>query len=299
LSNGVDVQGEVVDDRGQPLEGARVDVLTIPTDDLPLYGSSDEKGRFKLGPLSPGNYQLLARLDGYVLTDAPEPHLSVAKQSFQRIRMARSARVHGKIIDEAGHPLPNLPVTILNLYTGQDELTVLPGPLPSAAEAAAMPLGQLTRPGAVRSANSDVNGEFLVTGLSPGRSRLQILPHDRLPLRREPLLIEPGEVLEVGTLTVHQGVLFDGTLQSPEGAPLDGVTIEARSFGRTGELPLRVSADVRGQFFLRVPVGRYALSAASVTLATQEAALIEATSAQSRLPVSLQLVHRKSVQTRR
>jgi protocatechuate 3,4-dioxygenase beta subunit len=293
LSNGVNIQGEVVDEKGHFLEGARVDVLAIPADDLPLHCSSDEQGRFTLGPLSPGHYQLLGRLDGYVLMDAPEVHLTVAKRSQYRIRMARSAQVHGKVVDEAGDPLPNLPITVLGLITGQDELTVIPGPLPSAAEAAATPLGQLTRPGAVRSANSDVNGEFLVTGLSPGRSRLQILPHDRLPLRREPLLLVAGEVHEVGTLLIHQGVLLDGALQGPEGVPLDGVIVEARPLGRTGQLPLRVSADVRGQFSLRLPIGRYAMTAANAVLATSEALTIEATQAQERLSVPLQLVPRK------
>ena len=42
----------------------------MPSDDLPVTCQSDQEGKFTVGPMRPGRYQVVARLEGHVLLDA-------------------------------------------------------------------------------------------------------------------------------------------------------------------------------------------------------------------------------------
>ncbi len=102
LQPGVFVGGRVMDDHGRLLPGAIVDVLAVPIDDLPLSAQAASDGRYSLGPIAPGKYQVLARLDNYVLLDAPEAQLgSRARVSFD-LRLARTARILGRVLERIG-----------------------------------------------------------------------------------------------------------------------------------------------------------------------------------------------------
>jgi protocatechuate 3,4-dioxygenase beta subunit len=261
LEAGVFVEGRVVDDVGTALADATVDVMAMPSDDLPISAQSGLDGRFRLGPIGPGKHQVVARLEDYVLLDAPEPQLGVrAKESFE-LRMARTARVAGRVLDEAGWPMAGVQVVSICLIGGRDDLVVIPGALPPAAEAAALPVGRLLRPGGVRSSPTDKHGYFQITGLSPGRTRIEILHPDKLPFRREPLLLAPGDQRELGDLTMLTGATLAGKVLDAEGRALEGALVEARLAGRPGHPPVRASTDANGGFVLRVPLGEYTLTA--------------------------------------
>ncbi len=261
LQTGVFVEGRVLDDTGKALAGATVDVLAMPSDDLPVSTQSGRDGHYRLGPVAPGKYQVLARMEDYVLLDAPEPRLGArARESFD-LRLARTARVTGRVIDEDGHPMVGVQVFAISLIGGRDDLVVIPGALPLAAEAAELPVGRLLRPGGLRSSPTDKNGRFAVSGLSPGRTRIEILHPAKLPFRREPLLLVPGDVRELGDLTMVTGSILAGKVLDDQGRPAEGAMVEARLAGRTAQPPVRTTADANGQFFLRVPLGDYTLSA--------------------------------------
>jgi len=192
LGSGAFVDGRVRDDTGRNLSGATVDVLTMPSDDLPMTCQSDQEGKFIVGPIRPGRYQVLARLEGHVLLDAPELLLSAGSRVQVAPRLARAALVSGRVLDQDSVPLKAVPVSVVGLVGGHDEMIVLPGALPTAAEAAELPPGSVARQGSIRTALSDARGRFEVKGLAPGRSRLEVSPADKLPLRREPLLLAPA-----------------------------------------------------------------------------------------------------------
>ena len=261
LQPGVFVEGRVVDDTGQALADATVDVMAMPSNDLPVSTQSGLDGGFRLGPVAPGKHQVLARLENHVPLDAPEPQLGIRSKEFFELRMARTAGVRGRVLDEAGHPMVGVSVASICLIGGRDDLVVIPGALPLAAEAAELPVGRLLRPGGVRSSTSDAAGRFRITGLAPGRTRIEILYPDKLPFRREPLLLVPGDERDLGNLTMLAGASLTGRVVDEEGRPAEGALVEARLVGKSGRPPVRATTDATGEFFMRVALGDYALSA--------------------------------------
>lgn len=269
LQPGVVVEGRVLDDGGRSLAGATVDVMATPSDDLPVSGRSGRDGRFRVGPVAPGRYQILARIEDYVPLDAPEPQLgSRPVQSFD-LRLARTARVAGRVVDEGGHPLADVPVSAISLIGGRDDLVVIPGALPLAAEAAELPIANLLRPGGVRSGTTDHAGRFAITGLSPGRTRLEIRLATKLPFRREPILIAPGDDRELGDLTLLAGATVAGKVVEGT-APVEGALVEARLSGNRGRPAVRATTDAKGEFFVRLPLGDYLLNAQTENLVSSQ-----------------------------
>jgi protocatechuate 3,4-dioxygenase beta subunit len=276
LGPGAFVEGRVRDDVGRNLPGATVDVLTMPSDDLPVTCQSDEEGKFRVGPMRPGRYQILARLEGHVLLDAPEFLLSAGSRVLAVPRLARAAQVTGRVLDQDGSPLRAVPVSVVGLVGGHDEVIVLPGALPTAAEAAELPPGSVARQGSVRTALSDAQGRFEVRGLAPGRSRLEVSPADKLPLRREPLLLAPGDARDLGDLVVPNGVLLSGHVLEQDGQALEGAQVEARAVGKPAQPAIRVTSDPHGQFSVRLPVGEYILAAEAKNHAPQTIPMVRA-----------------------
>lgn len=268
LTLGGFVEGRTRDDQGRDLPGVNIDILTIPSDDLPSSCQSDEQGHFSVGPLRPGRYQIFARLEGHVLLDAHEPVLGPGARAMLTVRLARGARVSGLVQDQDGAALAGVPVSVVGLVDGRDEVMVLPGALPTAAEAAELPPGSVSRQGSIRSALTDAQGRFVLSGLTPGRSRLDVSPADKLPLRREPLLLAPGDERDMGTLVVLTGVVLSGRVLGQDGLALADVQVEARAQAK-GTPPIRVTADSQGQFALRVPSGQYSVSAQAKGYAPQ------------------------------
>jgi len=253
-----------------------VDVLTMPSDDLPVTCQSDQEGKFFAGPMRPGRYQVVARLEGHVLLDAPELLLSAGSTVSAALRLARGALVSGRVLDQDGAPMGAVPVSVVGLVSGQDKVIVLPGALPTAAEAAELPAGSVARQGSIRTALSDAQGHFEVRGLAPGRSRLEVSAADKLPLRRDPLLLAPGDARDLGDLVVPTGVLLSGRVLDEDGQVLQGAQVEARPAGRQPRPPVRVTSDRQGQFSIRVPVGEYALAAQAKDHAPQVIPIVRA-----------------------
>ncbi|HEX7599010.1 MAG TPA: carboxypeptidase-like regulatory domain-containing protein [Polyangia bacterium] len=276
LGPGAFVEGRVRDDQDRDLPGTTIDLLTMPSDDLPATCKADEQGQFVVGPVRPGRYQLFAKLEGHMQMDAPEPLLGAGSRVQVALRMARQARVSGRLLDEDNAPIAGAPVSVVGLVAGHDEVIVLPGALPTAAEAALLPPGSVARQGSIRTAFSDGQGRFAIVGLAPGRSRLDVAAPDKLPLRREPLLLAPADNRDLGDLVVATGVTLSGRVLGQDSQALEDVQLEARYLGKPPRPPIRANADPQGQFALRVPVGEYALTARAKSHAPQTISFVRA-----------------------
>jgi protocatechuate 3,4-dioxygenase beta subunit len=291
LETGAFVSGRVVDDTGRPLAGAPVEVVAMPSDDLPESQSADADGRFTLGPLPSGRYQVMARAPDHVLVQSPEVRLRADVTPQIELRLARACRLTGRVVDERGQPLGGVPVTAVALTEGRpagaDELTVLAGALPLAAEAAGLPARAIMKQGNIRTASTDAQGRFVLDEMPPGRARLEVVHPELLPLRREPIVLAPGERKEVGELTIQAGAVLNGRVLDENGQPIEAARIEARPRGKGP--PARVASDRDGRFAIRVAPGDYSLVAVASARAPQSVFALHAAPGGSEPPIELRL----------
>jgi hypothetical protein len=186
-------------------------------------------------------------------------------------------------------------VSSICLIGGRDDLVVIPGALPPAAEAAELPVGRLLRPGGVRSSPTDKEGRFDLAGLSPGRTRIEILHPTKLPFRREPLLLAPGDARALGDLTMLAGATLAGRVVDGEEKPVENALVEARLVAKGAHPAVRATTDANGEFFLRVPHGEYSLDAQTERFVSATSQTVRVRADASPEPCLLKLVPRPAL----
>jgi protocatechuate 3,4-dioxygenase beta subunit len=291
LEPGAFVDGKIADDTGRPLPAVPVDLLSLPSDDIPLTTSADAEGGFAFGPVQPGRYRLVVRAAGHVQLDPSEARLKVETTPVVTVKATRSARLSGRVIDEVGKPVSAASITVSGLAAGRagaDELTVLTGNLPLAAEAAGLPGSALVPQGRVRAAVTDMQGRFVVDEMPPGRVRLEIAPVAHLPLRREPVDLSPGERRDLGDLVASPGAVISGRTLDEAGDPIEGARIEVRPTGPQGAI-MRLATDRDGRFTVRIPRGDYSLLALAPSRAPRSIFAVHAVPGTPAPPFDLRL----------
>ena len=284
------VEGQVVDDTGRVLAGSPVEIVAVPSDDLPEAVSADKNGRFTLGPLPPGRYQIIARVPDHVQMESPELRLRPDATPSIQLRLARAGRLTGRVLDEKGQPMAGVSVsatTAAGRSTASDELTVLLGTLPLAAEAAGLPGQTMGKQGKMRTATTDPKGRFLIDEMPPGRLRVDVTHPDRLPVRREPIQLAPGGRQDLGDIALQSGALLAGKVLDEAGRPIEGARVEARPNAKGP--PVRMASDHDGNFSLRVPGGDYALVAAAPARAPGSWFAVHAVPGEPSRPIELRL----------
>ncbi|RKG99421.1 carboxypeptidase regulatory-like domain-containing protein [Corallococcus carmarthensis] len=113
MARAVPFAGRVVDMKGQPIEGVRLRLETLPIEDIlePLPGTeSDEQGRFRFDgvPAGDGWLQLHAEKGGWspvhLLRRAPEAELKLMMWGLSSLQV--------RVLDPQGRPLPGGPVSM-------------------------------------------------------------------------------------------------------------------------------------------------------------------------------------------
>ena len=170
------IAGRVVDDAGTALAGVDVRIEAggaVPGEDpLPTLVASDAAGAFA-ARVAPGRYRLTASRPGYVLRRAPTVDDKTPASPPVALELVRGARVAGRVFDGRGGPAAG--ATVRCVASAIEDLTVQIGPLPLAAEAAALPSGAGRALGSTRVVAADRNGAFAVAAISiPGRYRFEI-----------------------------------------------------------------------------------------------------------------------------
>jgi hypothetical protein len=267
LAPGQTIAGRLVQDAGAALAGfeVRAESATLaPGDDpLPALARTDQSGAFTLGPLSPGSYRLTAARPGYVLRSAPTVELGGmgGQPPPVLLELLRGARVVGRVTDARGVPAASAHVRCL--ASAMDDLTVESGPLPLAAEAAALPSGAGRALGSTRSATADAHGRFTVEDLIPGRYRVEVAHPGSEPMRTDELTLAPGERRDLGTLALRAGFPVEGRVVDEGGAPLEGARVIAARVGEGDDSGLYAATDGGGAFSLALPEGHYRLTASA------------------------------------
>ena len=262
MAAGQAIAGRVVDDAGTALAGVQVRIeagVGAPGEDpLPTLVSSDAAGNFAARVI-PGRYRLTASRPGHVLRRAPTVDEKTPAEPPITIELLRGARVSGRVIDGRGGPASG--ATVRCVASAIEDLTVQIGPLPLAAEAAALPSGTGRALGTTRAAVTDREGRFAVVDLIPGRYRFEIAHPGSEPLRSDEFVLAPGERRDAGKLALRLGFPVVGRVTDESGSPIEGaravVASAAASPASTGLFAL---TSPGGRFELALPAGAYRLA---------------------------------------
>jgi protocatechuate 3,4-dioxygenase beta subunit len=169
----------------------------------------------------------------------------------------RGSRITGRVTDARGAPAASAHVRCV--ASAMDDLTVESGPLPLAAEAAALPSGAGRALGSTRSAIADARGRFTVDDLIPGRYRVEVAHAGSEPMRTDELTLAPGERRDLGALALREGFPIEGRVLDDSGAPLEGARVAATS--GADDSGLYAVTDGAGAFSIALPAGHYRLTA--------------------------------------
>jgi hypothetical protein len=203
LGPGLGLDGQVVDDGGHGAPGADVRAESTADDPLADAAVTTTDGHFRLGPLPPGRYRLVARATGFLLRAPIGVALSAdAVTSPQRLELVRGATIEGRVADARGAPIAGARIWCGGGGAGTNDLTVIYDALPLAAEAAALGAGAGHAMGAAHTTRADARGAFRVDDLLPGPTHLEIARPPFAPRVTETWTLAPGERRDVGALTL-------------------------------------------------------------------------------------------------
>ena len=193
------IEGWVVDEWGVAVNDARIrarPVLSTGEEERrDLSARSDEFGRFEVGRMSAGSYALSASATGFEPT------------------------VEDVLVTLPGHESARLELRRRELV----ERVVLRGTARLEDGSAPLALGLAdTRGGSF----SQTGTSFRVTGVRPGRVRLELRARDQIPVRLDPLDLVPGSEVDLGEVRFERAGSVRVEVRNEAGAPLSG--FEAR-----------------------------------------------------------------------
>ena len=107
---GVTVEGRVLDARGQPAAGAEVSVVNLPPLPQLRHATTDEKGQFRLKGVLPGIATVSAVRPGDLAQARRQVSIQPGRNEVELVLESSGHPVSGRVVDEAGEPLPGMPV---------------------------------------------------------------------------------------------------------------------------------------------------------------------------------------------
>jgi hypothetical protein len=202
-----------------------------------------------------------------VLREAPSLDLAPPKDPpLQRLVLVRGAALAGRVVDARGAPIAGAQIRCVGAGPrgDLDDLSVLDGTLPPAAEAAASP-GTVGRAvGATKTARSDARGAFRMQDVLPGPLRLEVARPPFAPLEIDLGPVGAGATRDVGALILRDATAVSGRVLDERGAPLPGARVSV-----TPQVGVFAETDGAGGFTLALPPGAYTLAANAPGFATQ------------------------------
>jgi hypothetical protein len=255
LERGTAVEGLVVDQDDQPIEGATVaarppspagiraealDALTDPDDVREATTGSD--GRFSIAGLTTGEaVDVTARRSGYVPVTAAR--IDVPATEPLRLVLEPAARVSGRVVSDDGAPV------VAAVVTARPADAALPAALSG------------------RTAMTDAEGAFVLLDVAAGKVSLAAVAKGFLAGDPRVLDVAEGRNVEDVELTMHRGAVVEGTVLTYEGNPAAAARVIVRR-NSTPErmLEIEVAGSARtdgdGRYRLEgVPLGPESISA--------------------------------------
>ena len=305
LPSATTITGQLVQDTGAGLADfeVRAESAELPPgeDPLPVVVRTEKTGAFSLLPFATGSYRVTAARPGYVLRRAPT--VTVAEHNGGvdtahgeklplKLELLRGARVTGQVTDARGAPAGMAHVRCV--ASAMDDLTVASGPLPLAAEAAALPSGAGRALGSSRSAIADAHGRFTVDDLIPGRYRVEVAHAGSEPLRTDELTLAPGDRRDLGVLALREGFPVTGRVVDESNGPIEGARVTTVGGANDATSGLYAVTDGSGSFSVALPAGHYRLTANASGHGAARAE-IEVRPGAAPAPLELRLPHAEAV----
>lgn len=181
---------------------------------------TDSSGRFRVENLSPGDYRITLRREGFGITRSTFASLRLKLDAAEtrtglRLFMSPQAAVNGRVLDDFGEPVSGAIVQLARRLTARGSTSDIPG----------------------ISASTDDLGNFRLPAVEPGRYVVQAVHAES----REVLYPEPG-----GAVTAYAPTYAPSTTD-PQQAEL----IDARAAEETGPVVIRLRREpvfsVRGR----------------------------------------------------
>jgi protocatechuate 3,4-dioxygenase beta subunit len=123
LRAGVHIEGKVVDDAGAAIAAVHItaDEIAPSRRSHVAAARSSSDGRFRLGPLEPGEFELSTELEGFVRAD-PAKVVAVASASTKLV-LKRAQPIRGMVVDPEGKPVREVRVAAVTKRTpaGSDD----------------------------------------------------------------------------------------------------------------------------------------------------------------------------------
>lgn len=221
LSPGVSFSGTVVDSAGKPVSKARVSVqpnsfspaiaLTWGKGGI-LWASSDAEGRFELQAPPLDSYVLEAEQEKFA--PARMENLKPGNQTSLtglKLVLLPGCTLKAQLKDEGNKPFQGAVTLSLNCPGGKQ---------PQFHNSVSRTLA----------AEKIVDGQVVFEHLPACSARVRIEPEGYSEIKRNPVILSPGEPADLGEIVLTTGPCIAGRVTDNDGSPIAGATVSAQGF---------------------------------------------------------------------
>ena len=223
---------------------------------LAIRGSTDCRGRVRLGPLPRGPYMLHLRAPGVASLVAEPIELKGVDEhgkagGLLRLRVPAAASLAGRVVDQLGRPLTHAQCFV-EAEGGAAAHLARPGDASVRSRVRGW-LGVGRGRETTSTGRSDGSGHFGIDSLPPGNLGLLCQHHEHLPARKGPWHLAPGERRRALRIELPACASIEGLVVDTEGDPVALATI--RFCTRSATI-----SDAHGRFLLRAAPGEGVLA---------------------------------------
>lgn len=194
LPRGAVLSGMVVDERGEPVEGATLTVLREDVAQPPWTARTDEDGRFEIDTLLAGAHRVQASAEGH----AAVVRAGIEPRTDLRLVLERAGTVAGRVVDPEGLPAASASVQI--------------------AGSGLWPARQIA---------TDERGHFALPGIPPGIYEVRARREGLVAEPRRGVSVDPGSRVFL-TFVLQEGARLTGIIRDADtGEPIEGASISA------------------------------------------------------------------------